>query len=69
MDLFGTGGHDLLAAFESGNYKAIEQALKENKGYQDRLTKQLNEINRELLVEEQRMGDDRNEAYIKYLKE
>ena len=69
MDLFSTGGQELLAAFESGNYKAIEQALKENKGYQERLTKQLDEINRELLVEEQRVGDDRNEAYIKYLKE
>lgn len=63
----GEGGADLLQAFESGNYNAIESAL--NTQLADRQEKQLAEIRRTLAVEEARVGEDRNEAYIAALKQ
>ena len=69
-DLFeGESGQEMLAAFESGNYRRIEEALKNNKGLQDQLDAQIKQIENELQIEENRQGDERNEAYIKYLKE
>ena len=69
-DLFkGDQGQQMLAAFESGNYRLIEEALRNNVNYQKRLETQLAQIDNELSIEEARKGEERNEAYIKYLKE
>lgn len=69
-DLFkGDQGQEMLAAFESGNYRLIEEALRNNTNYQKRLETQLAQIDSELSIEEARKGEERNEAYIKYLKE
>lgn len=69
-DLFsGESGDDLLKAFQSGNYEAIEKALSENEGLQKQLEQRRKEIVQELLIEEARTGEDRNEAYIAQLKE
>lgn len=61
-------GELLLQAFESGNYKSIEEALKDNTALQDKIDKQREDIRQELLIEEARVGKDRNEAYIAELK-
>jgi chromosome segregation ATPase len=66
-DLFSDG--KLLEAFESGNYAAIEEALKNNEALQKQLDQRRKEVEQELLIEEARTGADRNEAYIKQLKE
>ena len=67
-DLFaGEGGQEMLAAFESGDYNAIEAALRAQ--MEDRLKTQLAEVQRTLAVEEARVGEDRNEAYIASLRE
>lgn len=69
-DLFsGESGDDLLKAFQSGNYEEIEKALSENEGLQKQLEQRRKEIAQELLIEEARTGEDRNEAYIAQLKE
>ena len=61
-------GQELLRAFESGNYALIESALKSNKVLQERMADQREKVRQELLIEEARVGDDRNEAYIEELK-
>lgn len=69
-DLFsGTSGQEMLAAFESGNYRRIEEALRGNVGLQNLLNAQIKQIENELQIEENRVGDKRNESYIKYLKD
>ena len=69
-DLFeGESGQEMLAAFESGNYRRIEEALRNNKGLQDQLDAQIKQIENELQIEMARVGEERNEAYIKYLQE
>ena len=65
-ELFSDG--ELLKAFESGNYADIEKALKENKALQDQIATRKKEVAQELLIEEARTGEDRNEAYIAELK-
>ena len=65
----GDSGQEMLTAFESGNYRRIEEALRNNKGLQDQLMGQIKQIENELQIEEKRQGDERNEAYIKYLNE
>lgn len=66
-DLFaGEGGQEMLAAFESGDYNTIEAALRTQ--MEERLKTQLAEVQRTLAVEEARVGDDRNEAYIASLR-
>ena len=65
----GESGGELLKAFQSGNYEAIERALAENEALQDQLEKKREEIRQELIIEEARTGEDRNEAYIAQLKE
>lgn len=63
----GEGGDDLLKAFESGNYDLIEAALAQQ--MEDETAKRLAEVRRTLAVEEARVGEDRNEAYIAALKD
>lgn len=68
QDLFsGEGGQEMLQAFQSGNYELIESAL--SKQMAERTEQQLEEVRRTLAVEEARVGEDRNEAYIASLKE
>lgn len=67
-DLFsGEGGQEMLAAFESGNYDQIEGALAEK--MKDKVARQLEEVRKTLAIEMARVGDDRNEAYIRQLQE
>lgn len=69
-DLFqGESGAELLKAFETGNYDVIESALKHNTALQEQLQRRREEVNRELQIEEARVGDARNESYIKQLRE
>lgn len=64
--LFSDGS--LLQAFESGNYEDIEKALSQNEAFQKQLEQRRKEIAQELLIEEARTGEARNEAYIAQLK-
>lgn len=64
--LFSDGS--LLQAFESGNYEDIEKALSKNEAFQKQLEQRRKEIAQELLIEEKRTGEARNEAYIAQLK-
>ena len=64
--LFSDG--NLLTAFESGNYEDIEKALSKNKAFQKQIEQRRKEIAQELLIEEARTGEARNEAYIAQLK-
>ena len=64
--LFSDG--NLLTAFESGNYEDIEKALSKNEAFQKQLEQRRKEIAQELLIEEARTGEARNEAYIAQLK-
>ena len=59
-------GEQLLKAFESGNYEDIEKALSKN--MKDRIEEQRRIIDQELLIEEARVGDARDEVYIAELK-
>lgn len=69
-DLFSSaGGDDLLQAFESGNYSAIESALENNEALQDLRKQRLADIDEEIKIEEAKRGDARNEAYIAELKD
>lgn len=63
----GEGGAAMLEAFQSGDYAAIESALSAQMA--ERQEQQLAEVRRTLAIEEARVGEDRNEAYIKSLKE
>ena len=63
----GAGGKELLQAFQSGNYDAIEAALKTQ--MEEQTAQRLEEVRRTLAVEEARVGEDRNEAYIQSLKD
>ena len=65
-ELFSDG--NLLQAFESGNYEDIEKALSKNEAFQKQLEQRRKEIAQELLIEEARTGEARNEAYIAQLK-
>lgn len=69
-DLFsGADGNALLQAFETGNYQLIETALKNNEALNKKMQEQREQLEQELKVELAREGDDRNEAYIKYLQD
>jgi chromosome segregation ATPase len=59
----------MLEAFESGNYKRIQEALQDNTNLKERLMAQIQEIDNELQIEMARKGEEKNEAYIKYLQE
>lgn len=65
----GASGASLLEAFESGNYATIQNALMGNKGLNDLVDKRRAEIEQELKIELAKQGDNRNEAYIKYLQD
>ena len=65
----GASGASLLEAFESGNYAAIQNTLMGNKGLNDLVDKRRGEIEQELKIELAKQGDNRNEAYIKYLQD
>ena len=69
-DLFaGSSGRNLLSAFESGNYTDIQAALMGNENLRDLVDQRRNEIEQELKIELAKQGDNRNEAYIKYLED
>ena len=61
-------GQSLLDAFNSGNYLAIEDALKNNPYLKKQLEQRLKEVEIELKNESAIQGADRNEAYIKQLE-
>ena len=60
---------DLLSAMESGDYNVIEAALRANETLSTQITQQIAQIDRELAIEEARVGAQRDEAYIQYLTE
>lgn len=60
---------ELLTALESGDYNAIEAALRGNETLAKQIEQQISTIDRELAIEEARVGEQRDEAYIQYLKE
>ena len=69
-DLFaGTDGENLLKAFESGNYAAIQAALQSNSTLNKMLDRELQAIEERLKVEEARKGDEYNASLVQYLKE
>ena len=70
QELFsGEDGATLLSAFSTNDYQAIKQALANNKTLQDNIAGEIEEVEKELNLEMSRIGDDRNEALIQYLKE
>ena len=69
-DLFsGEQGATLLKAFQSNDYAAIQQALMNNDTLLKKVAERRKEIENELIIEEARVGDARNEAYIQQLKD
>lgn len=69
-DLFaGDGGKKLLRAFETGDYNQIAMALENNEGLLKRIEDQKEKVRQELIIEEARTGEDRNNAYIAQLKQ
>lgn len=70
VDLFsGEQGATLLKAFQSNDYAAIQQALMNNDTLLKKVAERRKEIENELIIEEARVGDARNEAYIQQLKD
>ena len=65
----GEDGAGLYAAFESGDCKKIEQALRNNKALSDNIARTIEEIDRDLSIEMAKTESERNTAYIKYLQE
>ena len=66
-DLFGQD-ENLLKAFESGNYAAIEEALKNSKALQDQVNQRKKDIEQELEIELAKLPEDQNITYIQMLK-
>ena len=60
---------DLLEAFESGNYQAIEEALKNSDALQEQVKDRIAEIEQEIALEKAKLTEDQNTAYIKMLEE
>lgn len=70
QDLFsGPTGEALLRAFESGNYMAIESALRSNEALAKQRVELLKDVNRQLEIEYARAEEERNYAYIRILEE
>ena len=65
----GPEGEKMLKAFESGNFEYIQQAMQQNTRLQEELDKNLRDIETRIAIEEAKIGDERNEAQIKYLKQ
>lgn len=65
----GPEGDKILKAFESGDFERIQQAMQENTRLQEELRKNLQDIETRIAIEEAKIGDERNEAQIKYLKQ
>ena len=65
----GPEGEKVLKAFESGNYEYLQQAMQQNGRLQEELAKNLRDIETRIAIEEAKIGDERNEAQIKYLKQ
>lgn len=65
----GPEGEKVLKAFESGNYEYLQQAMQQNSRLQEELAKNLRDIETRIAIEEAKIGDERNEAQIKYLKQ
>ncbi len=65
----GPEGAELLKAFESGDYEYIQKAMEQNTRLQDQLKDNLRDIETRIAIEEAKVGDQRNEAQIKYLKQ
>lgn len=63
----GTQGEVLLKAFESGDYNVLEQALKQSK-LSETVAEQLAAIDRELAIENARLAEERDYAYIAQLE-
>ena len=70
MDLFaGQEGAELFQAFQSGDYRRIEQALSGNTALSTRLANQIADIDKELSIQMAYSKDKQNQAYIKYLQD
>ena len=68
-DLFtGPQGAQLLKAFESGNYNAINATLKTNEVFLEQRDRILGDINRQLEIEYARAEKNRDYAYIRELE-
>ena len=65
----GPEGDKILKAFESGDFERIQQAMQQNTRLQEELRKNLQDIETRIAIEEAKIGDERNEAQIKYLKQ
>ena len=65
----GQDGEQLLRAFESGDYNKIQTELQENQALDDQRQARLEEIRQQIKIEEAYKGEERNEAWIKQLKE
>lgn len=59
---------DLLEAFESGNYQAIEEALKNSDALQKQVSDRIAEIEQEIALEKAKLVEDQNVAYIQMLE-
>ena len=65
----GPEGEKILKAFESGDFARIQQAMQQNTRLQEELRKNLQDVESRITIEEAKVGDERNEAQIKYLKQ
>ena len=65
----GTDGAALLAAFESGNYQRIAEALSTNAALVKQRETLLKEVNQQLEIELARSAEEQDAAYIKQLQD
>ena len=65
----GEEGKILLEAFQTQDYQQIQRALASNPTLRQNINNEIKEVAAELAFEEAKIGADRNEALIKYLKE
>ena len=70
VDLFkGPEGEKLRQALETGDYRIMQAALANNQFLAEQRQQRILEIEEKLLVEEERIGEERNQVYINELKQ
>ena len=65
-ELFADGR--LYEAFESGNYAAIEEALKGNDALKNQVAKRITEVEQAIALEMAKLPEEQNQAYLKMLE-
>ena len=65
----GEEGKELLEAIESGDYNFIQNALGNNEALREKVSEQIKIIDQEIALENAKLEQDRDYAYLKYLQD